>query len=220
MRINKFIASHTRLSRRAADKAIESGRVLVNGHPPQPGQDVSEQDVLTIDGHTVSAAPEIQTVLFNKPAGIVVSSEGQGHHTIYDVLSSEFRHLNPVGRLDKDSSGLLLLTNDGDLAHRLTHPSFQKIKVYELMLDKPLEEQHRRAITEGGVTLTDGVSKLGLTRLSNDFTWRITMHEGRNRQIRRTFDALGYRVIQLHRTQFGEYTLNDLPSGATKSVNS
>ncbi|MEK7152847.1 MAG: pseudouridine synthase, partial [Patescibacteria group bacterium] len=143
------------------------------------------------------------------PAGYVVSREGQSSKTIYDLLPAELKHLKPIGRLDKDSSGLLLLTNDGILAHQLTHPRFQKVKVYELALDQPLQPLHRQMIHDIGIQLEDGPSKLILERLQegNEKRWRVTMREGRNRQIRRTFAALGYRVIRLRRTHFGSYTL-------------
>ena len=144
---------------------------------------------------------------------MAASREGQGSHTSYDILPPEYSQLKPVGRLDKDSSGLLLLTNDGQLAQTLTHPSHHKTKVYEVKLNKPLAPLHRQMIS-------DGVSQLELERLKagDDTAWRVRMHEGRNRQIRRTFLALGYSVNALHRTHFGEYALGDLPSGACKEL--
>ncbi len=222
MRINKFIASSTRLSRRAADKAIETGRVLVNDLPPQPGQDITEQDVVTLDKRPVALLEVTQTIIFNKPTGVVVSREGQGNKTIYDILPSELQHLNPIGRLDKYSSGLLLLTSDGELAHKLTHPSFEKTKIYEIGLNKPLTEADFHTITGKGVPLEDGPSKLGLVRQGNhndNKRWRVSMHEGRNRQIRRTFETLGYTVTKLDRTSFGDYKLPlNLARGAYQEV--
>jgi pseudouridine synthase len=158
--------------------------------------------------------------MFNKPRGVVVSRNGQGSRTIYDLLPPEYQRLNSVGRLDKDSSGLLLLTNDGTLAHEFTHPSRHKNKVYEVTLDKPLQPLHRQMISDHGLQLADGPSKLQLDRQNdgNDMGWIVTMHEGRNRQIRRTFAALGYTVNTLHRTYFGPYTLDDLPVGELKIV--
>ena len=212
MRLNKYIASASTLSRRKADEAIAAGRVTVNRQQPMHGQDVSDADEITLDGQTLTPASETTTIMFNKPAGYVVSREGQGSQTIYDLLPAEYHQLNPVGRLDKYSSGLLLLTNDGDLAQELTHPSRQKIKTYEILLDKPLEPLHRQMINDHGLQLEDGVSQLQLARHreGDDIAWIITMHEGRNRQIRRTFEALGYRVTHLHRTQFGDYHLGRL----------
>lgn len=219
MRINKFVAAASGLSRRKADDAIAAGRVNVNGVPAEPGQEISDSDLVTLDDDAITPIVKT-TVMLNKPIGYVVSRNGQGSKTIYDLLQPEYQHLNPVGRLDKNSSGLLLLTNDGDLAHELTHPSRQKIKIYEVGLDKPLQPLHRQMITDYGVTLDDGPSKFQLERQKEggDATWIVTMHEGRNRQIRRTFAALGYEVIQLHRVQFGNYMLGNLSQGQVKKV--
>jgi 23S rRNA pseudouridine2605 synthase len=158
--------------------------------------------------------------MLNKPAGYVVSRDGQGAQTIYDLLPAEYQPLNPVGRLDKYSSGLLLLTNDGQLAQELTHPSRQKVKVYEILLDKPLQPLHRQMISDHGLTLEDGVSKLQLERQveGDDIAWIVTMYEGRNRQIRRTFQSLGYRVTHLHRTHFGPYSLGSAKKGAYTKI--
>ena len=210
MRINKFVASATGMSRRAADTAIAEGRVLVNGTVPSSGQDVADGERVTLDNRAITPAVKTITIMMNKPAGYIVSRNGQGSQTIYSLLPLQYHKLKPVGRLDKDSSGLLLLTNDGDLANELTHPSKRKTKVYEISLNVPLQPLHRQMISDHGITLEDGVSKLQLERREdgNDKDWIVTMHEGRNRQIRRTFASLGYDVLKLHRTQFGPYTLN------------
>ncbi|HSX33538.1 MAG TPA: pseudouridine synthase [Candidatus Saccharimonadales bacterium] len=214
MRINKFIALHSSLSRRAADQAIANGQVQVNGQPASPGQDVGEGDIVLLKGQPLAAAAPPQTIMLNKPIGYVVSREGQGSKTVYELLPADLQQLQPIGRLDKNSSGLLLFTNDGQLAYQLTHPSFQKIKIYEVLLDKPLAALHHQLICDIGVTLEDGPSKLALEKLDQSATaWRVIMHEGRNRQIRRTFAALGYDVQKLHRTQFGDYQLAGLASG-------
>jgi 23S rRNA pseudouridine2605 synthase len=216
MRINKYIAQSTGLSRRVADKAVEQGNVLVNGMPATPGQEVGEQDVVTLSGKTLTPPVKIQTIMLNKPIGYVVSRDGQGSKTIYELLPPELHHLKPIGRLDKDSSGLLLLTTDGQLAQELTHPKYQKTKIYEVRLSTPLAPLHRQMISDHGIQLTDGPSKLHLERATDgdDQNWRVTMHEGRNRQIRRTFAALGYMVTKLHRTNFGNFALGDLQMGA------
>ena len=217
MRINRYLAAATGISRRRADMAVEQGQVSVNGKTASVGQDVSNQDIVSYNGQTVRISDDnqIQTIMFNKPEGYVCSRNGQGSRTIYELLPEALRQLKPVGRLDKDSSGLLLLTNDGNLAHQLTHPSFQKVKHYDITLDKPLAPLHRQLIADHGIQLEDGPSRLQLDRKieGNDSTWQVTMHEGRNRQIRRTFAALGYTVIKLHRTSIGPYELNDLQPG-------
>ncbi|MEO6760908.1 MAG: pseudouridine synthase [Candidatus Saccharimonadales bacterium] len=220
MRINKFVAQASHLSRRKADQAIASGQVLVNNQPPNLGQDITATDVVTLRGQQLKTPVTNTTIVLNKPAGFVVSRDGQGGRTIYDLLPPEYQSLNPVGRLDKYSSGLLLLTNDGQLAQDLTHPSHQKVKIYEILLDKPLEPLHQQMISDYGVRLEDGPSKPQLERQieGDDIAWIVTMSEGRNRQIRRTFDALGYRVTHLHRTNFGPYVLDDLKPGKTRPV--
>lgn len=221
MRLNKYIALATGISRRAADTAISEFRVGINGKTAQIGTDITETDIVTFDGRVITPPVNRVTIMLNKPAGYVVSRDGQGSETIYDLLPFEYDRLKPVGRLDKDSSGLLLLTNDGDLAQELTHPSNQKVKVYEITLNKPLQPLHRQMISDFGVALDDGPSKLQLDRLqeSNDLEWRVTMHEGRNRQIRRTFASLGYDIVRLHRTQFGPWALKNLPLGRSSQIN-
>jgi 23S rRNA pseudouridine2605 synthase len=220
MRINKFIALGSGLSRRAADMAITNGRIWVNGTPAQTGQNVSEKDTVLLDGQSIHIPTDTQTILLNKPVGYVVSRDGQGNETVYDILPPELRQLKPVGRLDKNSSGLLLLTNDGQLAQQLTHPKYYKAKVYEVRLDKSLQPLHRQMISDKGIQLEDGLSKLELERLHEDSDrgWRIRMHEGRNRQIRRTFAALDYKVAKLHRTDFGGYTIGDLKLGEFRKI--
>ncbi|MDB5175258.1 MAG: rluB [Candidatus Saccharibacteria bacterium] len=220
MRINKYLAQSTGISRRMADKAVLAGRVDVDGQPAQPGTDVGPGSLVRLDGRIVTALEQTTTIIFHKPAGYVVSRDGQGSNTIYDILPQPYRLLKPVGRLDKDSSGLLLLTNDGQLANELTHPRYAKVKVYEVTLGKPLEPLHRQMINDHGLQLEDGNSKLQLQRLhdGDDTQWQVTMHEGRNRQIRRTFESLNYYVKGLRRIQFGNYALHDLPVGQVKAV--
>lgn len=207
-RLNKYIAQHTETSRRGADDIIAAGRVTVNGLPAAPGQLITEQDMVSIDNTTLRPSKQpITTILLNKPVGYVCSRNGQGSKTIYELLPANLVHLNSVGRLDKQSSGLLLMTNDGQLANELTHPRYQKIKIYEVALDKPLQPLHQQMISDYGLTLDDGLSKFQIERLDGDRQLVVTMHEGRNRQIRRTFNALGYEVAKLHRIVFGNYRL-------------
>ena len=215
MRINKFVAAASGVSRRRADLLVSSGRVTVNGFTSAIGQDVTEADEVRLDGQTLHYRLEHSIVLLNKPVGYVSSRSGQGSQTIYDLLPPELHQLKPVGRLDKDSSGLLLLTDDGQLTYELTHPKFQKQKVYQVTLDHDLEPLHQQMINDIGLQLDDGLSRLQLARLSetNRTDWQVTMSEGRNRQIRRTFASLDYEVVKLHRSQFGTYTIDDIPSG-------
>lgn len=220
MRINKYIALATGYSRRGADELIAAGRVRVNGEIPNAGIQINGLDVVLLDNHPITPPTQTVTILYHKPTGYVVSRDGQGSQTIYDLLPVNYHELKPVGRLDKYSSGLLLLTNDGQLANELTHPRYVKTKVYEIGLNGPLAPLHRQMISEHGIILDDGVSKLQLERLheGDDTRWRIAMHEGRNRQIRRTFASLGYHVNQLHRTNFGDYSLGGLAKGKWQLV--
>jgi 23S rRNA pseudouridine2605 synthase len=216
VRINQFIARATGLSRRAADEAVARGRVTINGLPPSAGADVTTSDSVTLDGQTLAMPAAATTIMLNKPAGYVCSRNGQGSLTVYDLLPKELHHLKTVGRLDKDSSGLLLLTDDGDLANRLTHPRYAKEKVYEITLDKPLTPANQSR-AEQGVKLKDGPSKLQIKNVK-DKSFTVTMSEGRNRQIRRTFEALGYRITRLHRTDSGPYGLEGLAAGQWRTI--
>lgn len=213
MRINQFVAKATGVSRRRADKIIDLGLITINDLPANAGSQVQDSDTVKYRSKVLKIQTT-QTVMLNKPVGYVCSRNGQGSQTIYSLLPPELHHLKPVGRLDKDSSGLLLLTNDGKLAHELTHPSFKKEKVYEVKLDKNLSENDFEIITKQGVQLEDGPSKFKLDFINdrNDI-WKVTMSEGRNRQIRRTFEKLGYDVIKLHRTKFGKFSLGQLALG-------
>lgn len=222
IRINKYLAHAVGLSRREADAAVQAGRVTVNGQKAVLGAAVSPGSIVTLDGRPIAVQNTYTYLALNKPVGYLCSRRSQGGvPTIYELLPEALRPLKPVGRLDKDSSGLLLLTNDGDFAHRMTHPSFYKTKVYDVELDHALEPLHQQMISDHGIQLEDGVSKFIVESVSDTDkqTFRVTMHEGRNRQIRRTFAALGYVVTRLHRTTFGPYTLNDLQSGTYSQTN-
>lgn len=214
MRINKFVALATGISRRQADKLISSGAVTVNGQPSPIGHVVKAMDAVAINSRLINL-PHQQILMLNKPVGYVCSRNGQGSKTIYDILPAKYHNLKPVGRLDKNSSGLLLLTNDGDLSHQLTHPSFQKTKEYIVTVRPNLTEHDRQQI-EQGVELVDGLSRLRLSKIRQG--WQVMMSEGRNRQIRRTFEALNYHVITLHRIRFGTYDLGDLQPGLYQSI--
>ena len=216
MRLNKYIALATGVSRREADDLIASGVVAVNGEQAKLGEPVDENAKVAVRGQLVQP-PESRTVIvLNKPVGYVCSRNAQakGVQTVYTLLPDKYKKLKTIGRLDKDSSGLIMLTDDGDLAFRLTHPKFAKTKQYLVTIDKALEPLHQQMINDFGVNLPDGRSQLGLEKLNdNRREWRVVMHEGRNRQIRRTFAALGYAVIKLHRTNFDNISLSGLKPG-------
>ena len=248
VRLNKFLAERLGISRREADEAIAAGKVTINGEKASLGARISTP--VKIDKSTkvcynekiVPFETEFLYLAFNKPIGYVCSRRAQGDTpTLYELLPKEYQKLKTVGRLDKDSSGLILLTNDGDFAYQMTHPKFHKEKIYEVELDRPLEPLHQQMISDYGVMLDDGPSrflvlknelaisstedhKLGRAPMSvsevDDMRVRyiVKLSEGRNRQIRRTFAALGYRVISLHRTQFGPYQLSGLAPGKCEII--
>lgn len=206
MRLNKFIALATGMSRRAADRATMEGRVSINGRTAKLGDIVSKDDTVALDGRPLEAIRNFTTIILNKPVGYVCSRRGQGSKTIYDLLPQQHHRLKPIGRLDKNSSGLILLTTDGELANSLTHPRYHKEKAYNVKLDKKLASpDENRLLT--GVELDDGLSKFIKVKQYSSNTCEVIIAEGRNRQIRRTFAAIGYKVEVLHRTQFGPYTL-------------
>ena len=209
IRLNKFLAERLGVSRREADDLIASGKVLVNDKKAVLGARIDKNDKVCYNNMIVPFDTEFLYLAFNKPVGYVCSRRAQGDApTIYELIPEEYQKLKTVGRLDKDSSGLILLTNDGDFAFSITHPKFHKEKVYEVELDRPLEPLHQQMISDYGVMLDDGPSSFTVIHDNNIYT--VVLSEGRNRQIRRTFAALGYRVTKLHRTQFGKYQLSGL----------
>lgn len=221
IRLNKFLAEKVGLSRREADNLIADGKVLVNQQPAVLGARISETDEIICDGKIISTKkPEYIYLMLNKPVGYVSSRKAQGEvPTLYELLPEKYQKLKTVGRLDKNSSGLILLTNDGDFAFKHTHPKFYKLKTYLVELDQTLAPLHQQEISDFGIHLEDGLSKLFLTKLDEGrLKWQVEMGEGRNRQIRRTFAALGYKVVKLHRIEFGHYQLGDLKTGEFKLV--
>ncbi|MCL2444596.1 pseudouridine synthase [Candidatus Saccharibacteria bacterium] len=218
-RLNKYLALRLGISRREADDMIAEGRVLVEGETVKLGRRILPGEQIKLDGELVDAKKDFVYLVMNKPVGYVSSrkAQGEGVKTLYELLPKKYHELKTVGRLDKESSGLILLTNDGDFTYRMTHPKFRKVKIYEVRLNKDLEPLHQQMIADFGVTLADGKSQLGLERM-NDGRWRVMMSEGRNRQIRRTFRALGYEVMDLHRTNFGVWELDEMGDGEFREV--
>ena len=221
LRLNKHLALSLGVSRREADNLIDARKVTINDTLATLGARFSEGDIIIADGKKLQSTTKYEYIALNKPSGYVCSRKQQGEYpTIYELLPPSLHHLKPVGRLDRDSSGLILLTNDGDFTYQMTHPSFFKTKIYNVRLESALAPLHQQMINDYGVTLEDGPSKLQLERM-NDVdrkSWIITMHEGRNRQIRRTFGSLGYTVLKLHRTNFGNYSLGDIKPGTFETV--
>jgi 23S rRNA pseudouridine2605 synthase len=215
MRINQYLARASGLSRRAADEAIRAGRVRRNGKAATLGDQVSSGDQISLD-NTPMELPAISTIMLHKPTGYVTSRRQQGRTpTIYALLPPNLHNLKPIGRLDADSSGLLLLTNDGALAQSLQHPSSGKTKHYEVRLQRQLQPGDAEHLRQG-VELEDGPSSMEVTIHPGYVA--VDLHEGRNRQIRRSFGALGYSVRKLHRTSFGPYELGNLEAGRWREL--
>ncbi len=225
MRLNKYIAQATGVSRRKADEIIRAGKVMVNGTQAQLGKPVGDDDKVEVNGQAICLPENYTYLLLDKPAGLVTTRKSQDTaKTVYEILPEKYCDLKYVGRLDKESSGLLLMTNDGDFTHQMTHPSFEKGKTYKLRLARSLKSEDLKHLNEG-VKLEDGISKLNVEPSPSPDshltapTYIVRMHEGRNRQIRRTFGALGYEILELQRTTFGPYSLEDLGSEKFIEVN-
>lgn len=215
-RLNKYLAERLGVSRREADDLISDGKITINDRVANLGDRVDENAKVCYNNKIVPREAEYIYLAFHKPVGYVCSRHAQGPApTLYELLPKKHHQLKTVGRLDKDSSGLILLTNDGDFAFKMTHPKFRKNKVYEIELDKPLEPLHQQMIMDYGVEIGDGASQFKIIRDGSEMPnhYIVVLSEGRNRQIRRTFAALGYKVTELHRTQFGKYELGDLKPG-------
>lgn len=217
MRINKFLAEHSYLSRRQADEAVAAGRVTINSRTAVIGDIVGDNDKVTLDNAPISETKTKRTILFNKPAGYVCSRASQGNPTVYSLLPTDYHDLNIAGRLDKDSSGLLILTSDGSLMQELTHPSKGKIKSYLVKTGRTLTAQDLEKL-EKGVDIGDlRLSSMKVTPVAES-EYEVLLTEGRNRQIRRSFAAVGAEVTGLHRTAIGSYRLSNLESGDFKIV--
>lgn len=214
MRLGKYLAHAGVASRRAAEELVFAGRVSVDGEPVRdPARDVSDGDRIEVDGAPVRLERRHVVYVLNKPAGYVsTAKDPQGRPTVVSLVESRER-LYPVGRLDADTTGLLLLTNDGDLAHRLMHPSYEVPRVYRAHVrHPPVREPALRRLREG-VQLEDGMTApAGARRLTPDRV-ELVLHEGRKRQVRRMLEEVGHRVVTLERIAFGPLRLGDLPLG-------
>jgi len=222
-RLQKIIAAAGHCSRRRAEELISAGRVLVDGHVAELGEKAAaESSSILIDGKPLEAADKLVYVLLNKPLGTVTTlSDPAGRPVVTDLVSDLHVRLFPVGRLDINTSGLLLLTNDGDLANRLAHPSHQVDKRYLVKLRGQLSEESKRQLEEG-VKLEDGMTspaKVDNLRYRGGHTWfELVIHEGRNRQVRRMCEALGHQVSRLVRIGYAFLTLGDLAPGQKREL--
>ncbi len=211
VRLNRYLASAGVGSRRAVDELIRAGRVTVNGEVGELGAAVGDGDVVAVDGLPV-APQELAYLMLHKPSGVVTTaSDPQRRRTVVDLVESPQR-VYPVGRLDRDTTGLLLLTNDGELANRLAHPRHGVDKTYvaEVEGDPPPESIRRLA---EGVELDDGPTAPARARRLGAGRLELVIHEGRNRQVRRMCEAVGHPVRRLHRTAYGPVELGTLAPG-------
>jgi 23S rRNA pseudouridine2605 synthase len=216
MRLNAYLARAGVASRRKADELIKAGRVTVNGEPGQLNTFVERRDRVEVDSELVTAQ-ELAYVLLHKPAGTVTTaSDPQGRPTVVDLVDLPQRVV-PVGRLDVDTTGALLLTNDGPLAHRLAHPRYAVEKVYVADVEGRPDQPALLALAEG-VELEDGRTVPATVRCLAPSRVELTLHEGRNRQVRRMLEAVGHPVRHLHRSVYAGLTLEGLEPGAWREL--
>jgi 23S rRNA pseudouridine2605 synthase len=219
VRLAKFLAHAGVASRRAAEELVGSGRVRIAGEVViDPARAVGCDEVVTVDSLPVDLDRERVVFALNKPAGVVsTASDPQGRPTVVSLVPSELR-LYPVGRLDIDTTGLILLTNDGELAHHLTHPRYEVPKTYRVQLrPAPVRDRALRALATG-VQLEDGRTAPARVRRLGADTLEITIHEGRKRQVRRMCEVVGHRIVALERVRFGPLWLGDLAAGCYRRL--
>jgi 23S rRNA pseudouridine2605 synthase len=213
MRLAKHLAHAGVASRRAAETLVGEGRVTVEGEVvTDPARDVTGEEAIAVDGEAVRAAGARVVYAVHKPAGVVSTArDTHGRRTVVDLVRSAER-LYPVGRLDADTTGLILLTNDGDLAYALTHPSFEVPRTYRARVEGRPDERALRALREG-VDLDDGRTAPARVRRVGPHEIELTIHEGRKRQIKRMCDAVGHPIVALQRVAFGPLRLGELAAG-------
>ncbi|MCR5694219.1 MAG: rRNA pseudouridine synthase [Clostridia bacterium] len=222
-RLQKFLAHSGVASRRAAEEIIASGRVFVNDkRASDPSLKVTVKDKVTVDGKTVTVTRTKTYIIMNKPLGVLSSaSDDRGRQCVVDIVKLDNVRLYPVGRLDYDTQGIILLTDDGDFMQRVTHPKYEMAKTYEaLVKGEPSEDDLSRL--RQGVELEDGMTlpaKADVVRFKGpNAVVKIEIREGRNRQVRRMLDAIGFPVLKLKRTAIGGLGLGDLRVGAWRNM--
>ncbi len=229
MRINKYIASAGVCSRRKADELIINGQVKINGRVlKEPGYDVMDGDEVSVAGRIVEPKKTHTYVLLNKPVGVITSvKDDKGRMTVIDLLrenpdiADEASRLFPVGRLDYDTSGVLLLTDDGELTYRLTHPKHEFPKTYQALVRGVVSREKELRLVRGvdiGGFVTSKAKVKTLKVKGNSSLVEIAIHEGKNRQVRKMFEAVGNPVVELKRVSFGEIRIGRLKEGAFRKL--
>jgi 23S rRNA pseudouridine2605 synthase len=220
VRLAKFLAHAGVASRRGAEEIVRAGRVSIAGRTvTDPARDVDVDSGVAVDGKFLEGPEERMVFLVNKPTGVLsTAADTYGRRTVVDLVPARGARLYPVGRLDADSTGLILVTNDGDLAQRLTHPSFEVPRTYRATVRPvPVPERALRTLREG-VELDDGRTAPAKVRQVKPGVLELTIHEGRNHQVKRMCEAVGHRVNTLQRIRFGPLRLDDLPEGAHRRL--
>ena len=223
MRINKNLSESGVCSRRAADKLIEDGEVKINGKSAKLGDDVTDDDLVTVGGEVVSAVKKYDYYAMNKPKGYVCTvKDDKGRKTVMDLLPPGIQRVVPVGRLDYDTEGLLLFTNDGELTNKLTHPKNGVYKTYLVKVesyipDEALKTLSRGVELDGKYTNPCKVKLIERNKLGTKL--HVSINEGRNRQVRRMFEAIGFDIDFLKRISIGELTVSGLDRGDVRKLN-
>jgi 23S rRNA pseudouridine2605 synthase len=217
MRLNAYLARTGVASRRKADELIKAGRVTVNGDPGELNTFVENRDRVEVDGEPV-AKQRLSYVLLHKPAGVLTTArDPRGRPTVLELVAGHDARIVPVGRLDADTTGALLLTNDGELAHRLAHPRYEVEKVYVAEVEgEPGDEALRRL--ERGIELDDGPTATARARWLAPNRVELSIHEGRKHQVKRMLAAVGHPVVALHRSRYAGLTLEGLGPGESREL--
>lgn len=216
MRLNKFISDSGKASRRGADRLIEEGKVKVNGKKAKIGMQIEPGDEVLVNGQTIRLAKNNVYIALNKPVGITCTSEKGVKGNIIDLVNHPLR-ISHVGRLDKESEGLIFLTNDGDIINEILRPENEHEKEYIVSVDKPITPDFIKQMSEGVKILGTKTKPAKVVELSK-FDFQITLTQGMNRQIRRMCEALGYEVYRLQRTRIMNIQLNNLPIGQWRDL--
>lgn len=218
VRLNKFISESGLCSRREADRLIEAGRVLVDGRPAMPGEKVTARQEILVDGKPMVREETMVLLAVNKPRGVVCTTDKRWGDTTMEELLHYPKRVFSMGRLDKDSEGLLLMTNNGEILNKMMRAGNYHEKEYVVTVDRPITEEFLRGMAKGGIPVQEQLTRPCRVKKISESTFRIVLTQGLNRQIRRMCEYFGYRVTRLKRIRIMNITLGELPSGAYREV--